>query len=785
MTDQQPISSSTSDDDDVTLSVSVSRKRVGRPRKELNALCNRSLRRRRREHEESLNFNELLLSGQIEEGGLLEELVGTSTQFLDVQANQVGEVAEANDSLPDDQLSDVPFYDETDRVSIEEPPNFQWEESLDFSAHTLGAMLDQSAPYLNMSFEELMCLEEPLSDEEDEDANCFDEVTGGEHSSLKKLEQNLAVWRSRHNITRTAMTDLLHILAEHRPLEDFMMLPKDSRTVTRHTTFVNVDGFQTVYDCAGGTLVHLGIEDQTSRILTKANVKIQDDKIIYELSTDGLGLWHSSPSSVWPWMARIVSVPCLKNFVFLVSCWFGERSKPTSGNIFTAKLVEELKLLLENGIIINNEHKAVFLRCIVADAPAKCLILEIVYFNGYSSCPKCNVFGSWNGRTFFPLCQCETAVRRTHSDYENAIDTKHHNEVPNLAKLPGFDIVEQIPFDPMHLLYRGVCKCLLSLWTAGEVPYKLSARQCTSVSAHLEECRKYIPSDFQRKPRSLIHLPFFKATEYRLFSLYIGPVCLKRELDNLRYINFLCFHVAIRILADPILCKQEDFLNYAEKLLLKFLQQFCRLYDEKFLTHNFHGLYLNHLVQDVRTLGPLESFSSFPYDSFLGHLKNKVRKGDQALQQLVNRHIEDSVLGIKQASEVSCSPQFEGLHQSGPLLSYCSSPEYKTVRFRNFQIRPKVESESFCFLKGKEVVSVENICFCDKLNGMVIVARQFLQPRDFFDVPCPSSLINIYRVSKSRVSSLKVWPVSDIVYKMMAVPYMTDLVMYPLLHCEI
>lgn len=58
--------------------------------------------------------------------------------------------------------------------------------------------------------------------------------------------------------------------------------------------------------------------------------------------------------------------------------------------------------------------------------------------------------------------------------------------------------------------------------------------------------------------------------------------------------------IAIRILADPNICEQAEFLNHAEELLFTLLQQFCKLYDEKFLIHNLHGVYPKHLVKDSK-----------------------------------------------------------------------------------------------------------------------------------------------------------------------------------------
>lgn len=118
-----------------------------------------------------------------------------------------------------------------------------------------------------------MNLEEPKSEEENEGL-LFDysAALGSNQSSVNILEGKLAVWRSKHNITRTAMTDLLHILVKHRPVEDFSELPLETRTLTHHTSVINVEGFQTVSNCAGGTNIHLSLEYKTNHIFGEVNL---------------------------------------------------------------------------------------------------------------------------------------------------------------------------------------------------------------------------------------------------------------------------------------------------------------------------------------------------------------------------------------------------------------------------------------------------------------------------------------------------------------------------------
>ena len=59
-----------------------------------------------------------------------------------------------------------------------------------------------------------------------------------------------------------------------------------------------------------------------------------------------------------------------------------------------------------------------------------------------------------------------------------------------------------------------------------------------------------MPSDFARQPRGLEEVKRWKATEFRQFLIYSGPVVLKGILAGEYYKHFLCFSVAIKILLD-------------------------------------------------------------------------------------------------------------------------------------------------------------------------------------------------------------------------------------------
>ena len=75
--------------------------------------------------------------------------------------------------------------------------------------------------------------------------------------------------------------------------------------------------------------------------------------------------------------------------------------------------------------------------------------------------------------------------------------------------------------------------------------------------------------------------------------------------------------------------RKKDYVDYAEKLLTKFVNDFEILYGAEYVTHNVHNLL--HLTNDTRKYGILEEFSAFTFENFIACIKRMIRKGAQPL----------------------------------------------------------------------------------------------------------------------------------------------------------
>ena len=73
-----------------------------------------------------------------------------------------------------------------------------------------------------------------------------------------------------------------------------------------------------------------------------------------------------------------------------------------------------------------------------------------------------------------------------------------------------------------------------------------------------------MPSEFSRQPRSLKDLDRWKATEFRQFLLYTGPIVLQDIISDNAYEHFLALSMTLTILQqsdDEIRCQYLDFLT--------------------------------------------------------------------------------------------------------------------------------------------------------------------------------------------------------------------------------
>lgn len=174
----------------------------------------------------------------------------------------------------------------------------------------------------------------------------------------------------------------------------------------------------------------------------------------------------------------------------------------------------------------------------------------------------------------------------------------------------------------MHLIFLGVVKKMINLWVKERKGnhFKLSAYQIGEISNNILKIRNTICTDFNRKPRPLNMFTDWKATEFRTYLLYIGPVVLKEYLPEANYLHFLILTCATTICLSE---KYKHLLGVARRLFDFFVTKFAELYGCSSISYNIHTL--KHIVDDTEEFGVLDNFSCFPYENKLQEIKRLLR----------------------------------------------------------------------------------------------------------------------------------------------------------------
>lgn len=93
--------------------------------------------------------------------------------------------------------------------------------------------------------------------------------------------------------------------------------------------------------------------------------------ITIDVNMDGLPLYKSSKIQLWPILFHIIEMPTSKPMPIAI---FSGDSKPTCLEEFLRPFVVELRCILNNGVIVNDQQINVRLRCIICDSPARAFI---------------------------------------------------------------------------------------------------------------------------------------------------------------------------------------------------------------------------------------------------------------------------------------------------------------------------------------------------------------------------------------------------------------------------
>lgn len=449
---------------------------------------------------------------------------------------------------------------------------------------------------------------------------------------MKEIQE----WAIETQITHSHLDTLLKIL-RRRLLPN---LPKSSKTfLGTSSSKYNIVQMEDA-DGSMGEFVYFGIEVHLKECV---NVIAHKNKVLeLQISCDGLRLVNSGYQELWPISCKI---HCDLDIYepFAVAVYFG-KTKPKLVEKYTDQLIVEINNLLRSGINIEGQQFDVKIKCFICDTPARAFLKGIIGHTGLNACERCEVEGcKVDNTTVYPSVNSD---ERTDQSFRNRTQAGHHNkETPLHNIFPFINIVCCFILDFMHLCCLGVMKRLLeALILKGR--NRLSRLNRQELSRRMKFLKLQIPCEFQRKTRSTNCVPKWKATEFRLFLLYCGPIGLKKILSKQLYKHFLLFHAACRILCCEKFCHK--YLSKAKDYLRAFFVAMEGYYGIKSQVLNSH--HLIHIADDVKNRGCcISKLTAFPYENFLGKLKKYIKIPNRPLAQLCRRLNEKKFVSRKKA----------------------------------------------------------------------------------------------------------------------------------------
>lgn len=542
----------------------------------------------------------------------------------------------------------------------------------------------------------------------------------------EQLRDRLGKWVTKYNLSRPCVNEILDILEScgHE-------LPRDKRTLLR------TPRTHDIIEKCNGKYAYFGIENCITGLL-RSDWKPSSAKLLLTVNVDGIPVFHSTNDQFWPILVSVDnSIP------EIVAIFYG-RSKPSPVEDFLADFLEEYKRLYIDGITYEDMKFTLDIKCFICDAPARALLKSIVGHTSKNACERCTAVASWLGRAVYN--SSTDSPLRTDDGFAKLLYEQHQVKTSPLIEYK-FKCVSQFSLDYMHLVCLGVVRRMLIFLIQGPRQCKLSRNQITEISNQLVLFNGKLPSEFARQPRSLDHIQRFKATEFRQFLLYTGPIVLRRVLPRNVYCHFLLLTVAMSILLNEDDLVRLRYLQYAQQLLQKFVNEAKLYYSDIFTVYNVHSL--KHLCDDVKNFRcSLNRVSAFPFENHLQSIKKLVRNAKNPLAQIINR-----------------------LSEKRNYANYSSrESHYRIVSSRE---------RDCCFLtKSGQYIFIEK----ETPQGLVCRVVGEHQTQNFFVVPCESKLIDIVFIGKQKTYKKRVIQKTSLARKCVSLSYRDGLVCLPLLH---
>jgi hypothetical protein len=252
---------------------------------------------------------------------------------------------------------------------------------------------------------------------------------------------------------------------------------------------------------------------------------------------------------------------------------------------------------------------------VFGDIPAMSMVMRMTGHNGFSPCRMCKIIGvrmpnSQNNQYYVPLDRSShPAVKESDSamavynaaelplrtEAEMLRQAKEVRDAPSKAQkdrlstaygIKGVSILSYLkslhfplsfPYDFMHLIWENLIPNLVSLWTGdfkgldeGTGEYEFPSNIWEAIGEGTAAAGSTIPSVFGARPPNLAKQKSqYSAELWSIWTLYLGPVLLRRRFRNQRYykhfiglVKLLQICLQFEITTNEVQVVRDGFINW-------------------------------------------------------------------------------------------------------------------------------------------------------------------------------------------------------------------------------
>lgn len=396
------------------------------------------------------------------------------------------------------------------------------------------------------------------------------------------------------------------------------------------------------------------------RLFRNLKKNFDDNIISLTMNVDGASISNSNAFQLWPVQMYVNCLPPAIRYLaqnIIVTTLFYGKKKPSMKDL----LFPLAKELNDHGDLISihttdNEFVCfrVCISMIACDLPAKSELQNFVGSNGKFGCGYCYQEGvpvaNNANRTTIRFKYEENVKLRSHDEAielmkrmkseKNANSLKGVKGTTALLMLPICnDIINIFSIDYMHglgVIVKDIVKIWLGKRAIPNPPYK-QYKISTVQKRELLQSRimNLKPTmNFRRKPRSILDISDFKASELMHLLWYYLRYTLVGLIDTKIIKNFEKLAAASYILCKSDLRHSE--IEDACKLLREFVHEFETIYGPGALTMNIH--LLMHYFNMILNCGPLWAHGVFGFENKIGTLKRMVNGTTDYLDQISKKY---------------------------------------------------------------------------------------------------------------------------------------------------